>query len=70
MLNIAQVQDPLRYSMGVADPNNGGNISSPGITWWCVRNGHHDRARQSLRRLARRVGFDQETEDRQLAHKF
>ncbi|KAH8821994.1 MFS maltose permease MalP [Xylogone sp. PMI_703] len=44
-----------------------GAVLAPESPWWCVRHGHHERARQSLRRLARRSGFDRETEDRQLA---
>ena len=47
-----------------------GTFLAPESPWWCIRHGHHDRARHALRRLARRVGFDQVTEDRQLARKF
>jgi SP family general alpha glucoside:H+ symporter-like MFS transporter len=47
-----------------------GTFLAPESPWWCVRHGYHDRARSALRRLARRSGFDRETEDRQLACGF
>lgn len=43
---------------------------APESPWWYMRHGHHDRARNSLRRLARREGFDQRDEDRTMARKL
>ncbi|KAL1985470.1 hypothetical protein VTN96DRAFT_7913 [Rasamsonia emersonii] len=45
-----------------------GTFLAPESPWWCVRRGYHDRARRSLRRLARRVGFDRQDEDRLMAY--
>lgn len=44
-----------------------GTYFAPESPWWCVRNGQLGRARHSLRRLARSVGFDGRDEDRSIA---
>jgi hypothetical protein len=43
---------------------------APESPWWCVQQGSYDRARRSLRRLARREGFDDRDEDRTMARMF
>ena len=44
-----------------------GTYLAPESPWWCVRKGQLERARGSLRRLARSVGFDGRDEDRSMA---
>lgn len=44
-----------------------GTYLAPESPWWCARKGQLERARHSLRRLARSVGFDSRDEDRSVA---
>lgn len=44
-----------------------GTFLAPESPWWCVRKGRYDEARHSLKRLARKEGFDSRDEDRAMA---
>ena len=44
-----------------------GTFLAPESPWWCIRKGDYDQARRSLKRLARKVGFDERDADRSMA---